>query len=121
MKNPRQTLAVITGIVLALGWFVFIGSDRWNPGRVIFGIGMSIAGTLNLIRNPQTMTRMVIVIFFVPLLAAFIWIQARSPGAGWLLALIWSAVLLGLLFAHTWLHRPDREKDDLAENQRPNK
>lgn len=117
MKIQRQTFAIVIGLTLLIGWFVFSGPDRWNLGRVILGIGMSIAGVINLIRNPKSMNRLIIGIFFVPLLTALVYFEAKNPSAGWPLATAWSMILLGLLLVYASMSEAAEGGSSDAGNQ----
>lgn len=121
MKNPRHIVAVIAGLLLACGWFIFTEPDRWNLGRIIFGIGMSIVAVWTMICQPTRMTRLAIVIIFLPLLIALVVFEALEPTAGWPVAMAWSALLLGTLFLHAYLHRSERGTCETGESDKPEK
>jgi mannose/fructose/N-acetylgalactosamine-specific phosphotransferase system component IIC len=69
MKTARISLAVVAGLLLAVGYAAGSGHDRMSVEKIIIGLMFGTFMAFNMIRHPERITRFVMGFVTVVLLA----------------------------------------------------
>lgn len=98
MNSSRKVIAVLTGLVLALGYLVLGGGGEISAPRIIVGTMFGLFQAVTMIRNPEQLTRNR-VLCIACLMLGFVIFEAFQESEKLILFSIWAFLMIGLCVA----------------------
>src|SRR5688572_11239229 len=98
MKNSRKVIAVLTGMVLGLGYLVLGRDGDFSTPRIMVGTMFGLTQAFTMIRHPEQLTRNR-VLFISCLLLGFVILEAFQESEKLIPISIWAFLLIGLCVA----------------------
>jgi hypothetical protein len=100
MKTARISLAIVSGILLALGYAASSDHDQLSVSRILAGLLMGSVMAISMIRHPERISRKVLFFIVVPLLFALVIHEIRTgTRAEAIITVAVSIAFMGVQFA----------------------
>ncbi|MEO7099340.1 MAG: hypothetical protein ABI162_08255 [Luteolibacter sp.] len=94
MKNVRTAIAVVSGVLVPLGFVTVSGLTRIPIPTVLVGIIWGVAIAIPMIRRPESVTRKRVAWLVAPLIVALVAFVACYEPKGLIPTIVWALLFL---------------------------